>query len=63
MTIPVDQGDPRVFHFKTAPLKEGEGQGSLECVHQELPHSQDHLVWVPPLIQKLLPMFSSFFFS
>lgn len=36
MSIPVDKGDTRVFHFKTAPLREGEGQGSLECVHQAL---------------------------
>ena len=35
MSIPVNRGDPRVFKFKTAPL-EGEGQGSLECVHQEM---------------------------
>lgn len=37
------QGDTRIFHFKTAPLREGEGQGSLECVHQALasPPRQD----------------------
>ena len=44
MSIPVEQGDSRIFQFKTAPLREGEGQGSLECVHQALASSQDHLV-------------------
>lgn len=46
MSIPVEQGDSRIFEFKTAPLQEGEGQGSLECVHQALASSppQDHVV-------------------
>ena len=46
MSIPVEHGDARIFHFKTAPLREGEGQGSLECVHQAIAtHSpQEHLV-------------------
>jgi len=46
MSVPMDQGDPKVFQFKTAPL-EGEGQGSLECVHQErdITSNKGHLVW------------------
>lgn len=46
MSIPVEHGDTRIFHFKTAPLREGEGQGSLECVHQALTTRtpQEHLV-------------------
>ena len=46
MSIPVDRGDSKVFQFKTAPLHEGEGQGSLECVHQEMgaPPTKEHSV-------------------
>lgn len=46
MSIPVEQGDPRRFQFKTAPLHEGEGQSSLECVHQAVVSSplEDHMV-------------------
>ena len=44
MAIPVEDGDSRIFHFKTAPLQEGEGQGSLECVHQKSHRLQEHLV-------------------
>lgn len=46
MSIPVEHGDSRDFQFKTAPLREGEGQSSLECVHQALasPLPQDHMV-------------------
>ena len=46
MSIPVDQGDTCIFQFKTAPFREGEGQSSLECVHQALtsPNPQDYMV-------------------
>ena len=48
MSIPVEQCETRVFQFKTAPLREGERQSSLECVHQaQASHSTaDHLVGV-----------------
>jgi len=39
MSVP-SSGGSRKFQFKTAP----EGQGSLECVHQELDHSKHHQV-------------------
>ncbi len=49
MSIPVERGEPRRFYFKTAPLREGEGQGSLECVHQALvsPSALEHSVCLP----------------
>ncbi len=46
MSIPVNQ-DKRIFQFKTAPLHDGEGHSSLECVHQGVnslnPRSQDQV--------------------
>lgn len=44
MSIPVEQGESRVFKFKTAPLREGDGHSSLECVHQALSSPQEHRV-------------------
>ena len=43
MFIP-EQGEARIFQFKTAPLREGDGHSSLECVHQALSSPHEYKV-------------------